>query len=328
MSRLPVIANEPKTISDGVMPIDTMWADMKQTFLNGKARGTTTHFPVFDQNFTWKKGEITLLIGKPNSGKTEFVLQLMLMKSIFDKWKWGCYSPENYPADEFYDTLIHAYIGKTTDPHVKDYQMSLEDYERGFEFIRKHFFYVYPDEQTPELITKTFIWLVEKNGINGTLTDPFNQLETEYEGRDDLFLSKYLRDKKRFAVTHDLCDITTAHPKTLHRDKSGNFPAPEIYDIAGGAMWGNKMDNIMVIERPNFKSDPSDSRVDVIVKKIKKQKLVGVPGTCIFSFSRKTNRYYIDGANPLEELPLKQGPKRLSEPKGVQGSFGNINDPF
>lgn len=315
MSREPVIAKDSSPAS-AIRPIEAVWELMKNTFVNGKARGTTTHFKQFDTNFTWKTGEITLVIGVPNAGKTEFVLQLMLMKSHFDGWKWGCFSPENYPEDEFYDTLIHAYIGKTTDPYLKEHQMSMSDYQRGYEFVKKHFFYVYPEEQTPEQVGKVFEWLIEKHKINGTLTDPFNQLETEYEGRDDLFLSKYLRDKKRFAVTHNICDITTAHPKVLRRDKDGKFPVPEIYDIAGGAMWGNKMDNIMVIDRPNIKTDPFDSNVNVIVRKIKKQRLVGIPGICNFTFNRKFNRYYIDDENPLDGgVKIMQTPKRLFEKK-------------
>ena len=66
-------------------------------------------------------------------------------------------------------------------------------------------------------------------------------------------------------------------------------------------MWGNKMDNIMVIHRPKFLTDPMDTTVEVHVRKIKKQKLVGIPGTCVFDFKRSTNRYYIDGISPLSD---------------------------
>jgi len=298
MERLYGVSQPENT---GIKPADAVWEGMKHTFVHGKKRGETTHFELFNENFKWKAGEITLVIARPNYGKTEFVLQLMLMKSVFCGWKWGIFSPENYPEDEFYDTLIHAYIGKTTDPFWGPAQMTIQEYEKGYEFVRKHFFYVYPEIQTVEEVRKNFLYLVETEGINGTFSDPFNQFEIDFGARQDLFLSQYLRDCKRFAVKYQLCDVISTHPKAMMRDKNGNYAIPDIYDIWGGAMWGNKMDNIMVIDRPNMALDPQDGTVDIILKKIKKQKLVGALGTCRFEFQRKTNRYYIDGINPLED---------------------------
>jgi len=63
----------------GVKKADEIWDKMLHGFIHGKERGKTTHFTEFDNNFTWKKGEVSLTIGRPNSGKTEFMLQLMLL---------------------------------------------------------------------------------------------------------------------------------------------------------------------------------------------------------------------------------------------------------
>lgn len=306
--KLPIVEveKEIKIIAKdtGVISVDRVWESMKKSFYEGKARGTTTHFPEFDENFTWKKGEISLIIGKGNSGKTEFILQLMLLKSVKDGWKWGVFSPENYPADEFYDTLIHAYIGKTTDPHYKQNQMSFDEYERGYKFINKHFFYVYPNEMhTIEEIEANFIALIEKEKINGTLIDPFNQIvATAYE-RDDQFLSAFLTRRKTFSVKYQLCDVICTHPKNMQKNKNGEYDVADVYDIAGGAMWSNKIDNILSVFRPNYISDPKSTLVEIHVKKIKKQKLVGVPGMKQFDFDRKKNRYYQNGTSPFETVP-------------------------
>lgn len=330
------VFKKPKGTDAGIKKVDEVWEDMKRTFVHGKKRGSTTHFKKFDENFKWKEGEITLIIARPNAGKTEFALQLMLMKSVFDKWKWGVFSPENYPPDEFYDTMIHAYIGKTPDPFYGNAQMSLEDYERGYKFVREHFYYVYPDEHTIEHIDSNFIYLIEEVGIKGTLLDPFNQIEADYGARQDLFLSAFLTTRKRISIKYGLCDIITTHPKSMSRNKSGEYDIPDMYDIAGGAMWGNKMDNIMVLHRPHFLTDPMNTTVEVHVRKIKKQKLVGIPGCCTFTFQRKTNRYYTDDMNPLEEKPKETNiVKRLFESRSAKkeeeelnGSYGNPNDPF
>jgi VirE N-terminal domain/DnaB-like helicase C terminal domain len=301
-------SNQPKV--EGIQSIDEVWESMKYTFKHGKKRGETTHFEQFDARFTWKAGEITLIIARPNFGKTEFGMQLMLMKSVFCGWKWAVFSPENYPADEFYDSIIHSYIGKTTDPYFH-YQMSMEEYERGYKFVREHFFYVYPEVHTMEEVDANFVHLINEKKIQGCFIDPYNQLEMEYGAREDLFLSKFLRDRKRFAIDYNLHYIISTHPKSMSRDKNGNYPIPEFYDIAGGAMWGNKADNIMVLDRPNYFQNPQDTQVDVHVKKIKKQKLVGTPGMQSFTFERKSNRYYIDGISPLSNeiintMPIKE----------------------
>lgn len=286
----------------GIKRADDVWGRMKESFVAGKARGTTTYFPKFDERFTWKKNEISLVIGLPNSGKTEFVLQLMLLKSLFEDCKWAIFSPENYPEDEFYDALIHSFIGKTTDPYWGTQQMTMSEYELGYNFIRTHFFYIYPEEaHSIEEVESRFTYLVEEEKISGVLVDPFNQLELEMGSRDDKFLSKFLTARKRYAIEKDLYYIMTAHPKGLAKSKEGKYEAPDIYDINNGAMWGNKMDNIMSVFRPNYHTDPSSTEVEVHVKKIKKQKLVGIPGICCFDFNRKSNRYFIDGSSPFEK---------------------------
>ncbi len=291
------------TKSTGILKADDIWEKMKHGFKNGKERGKTTHFSSFDENFKWKKGEITLIIGRPNSGKTEFMLQLMLLKSFYDGWKWGVFSPENYPADEFYDSLIHSYIGQTTDPFYKNYQMSLEEYEKGYLFVRKHFFYVYPDTlHTIEEIGSNFMYLVEHESINGTFIDPFNQLFIEnYSKRDDQYLSVFLTERKKVAVKYELCDVISSHPKSMFKNKDGEYDVPDIYDIAGGAMWSNKVDNIISVHRPKYIQDPKDTTVEIHVKKIKKQKLVGVPGMSIFDFNRSQARYYQNGETPFQK---------------------------
>lgn len=297
----PLYGEETEKAVESIVRADDVWDRMKFTFLHGKSRGSTTHFPVFDQNFTWKAGDVSLIIARPNSGKTEFALQLMLMKSVFDGWKWGIFSPENYPADEFFDSLIHSYIGKSVDPYYRDFQMSLEEYENGKRFVNNHFFYVYPqDKQNIESIEIAFRKLIQEEKISGSFIDPFNQIEEDHGKRDDQFLSSFLKSRKKFATQYNLCDVISAHPKAMNKNKEGGYDVPDIYDIAMGAMWANKMDNIISLHRPHYHTDPKNTAVEVHVKKIKKQKLVGIPGISYFDFSRGKNRYYQDGKNPLE----------------------------
>ena len=285
----------------GIIYLDKVWGEMLKSFIQGKKRGTTTYFKTLDSHWTWRKSETTLIIGLPNSGKTEFILQLMLLKSKNEGDKWGVFTPENYPAGEFYDNLIHTLVGKTTDPYYKNQQMTQSEYEESSKFVRDHFFYIYPKENhTINEIQLNFKYLIEKENISGTLIDPFNQLFNEMEGkRDDHYLSYFLNQRKRFANEYDIYDLITAHPKTMVRNKDGEYNCPNLYDISGGAMWGNKIDNLIVTHRPNYVYQPHTTDIEIHVKKVKKQKLVGIPGMIKLDFNRKTNRFIENNASPF-----------------------------
>lgn len=280
--------------------------NMLLTFKKGKKRGETTRFESIDKHFTWKKGELTCVTGFPNHGKTELVMQLMLAKAIHDNWRWSVYSPENFPVDEIYDTLIHAYIGKTTDPHYSG-QMTYADYLKGIDFVKGHFFCFYPQlDHTFEAVSDCHEYAVKNFKVDGCLTDPFNAIDQDATIRDDHFIRDKLNKAGRFARKYNICNVITAHPSgEVRRKEDGSFPVPDQYNLAGGRMWNNKCDNILAVHRPNYHKDKSDSLVEFHSHKIKKQKLVGLPGSVCLDFRRVTNRYHeMNGNSPLQIIEI------------------------
>ena len=219
--------------------------------------------------------------GIGNYGKTEQMLQLMLIKSVKEGKKWGIFSPEQYPPVHFYQGLIHSYIGKSTNKFHSN-QMSEEEYEKGMNFIREHFFYIFPaiNAPTPDYINERFAELIIKDKIDGCVIDPFNQLDNDWGkyGRDDQYIGEFLSVQKRFALLNNIFMIIIAHPKTMRKDSNGNYPCPDVYDLAGGAMWNNKCDNILSYHRPNYQTDKYDPVCEFRSQKIKKQGINGIPG--------------------------------------------------
>jgi len=71
------------------------------------------------------------------------------------------------------------------------------------EFIKKHIFYIYPlvDIPTQKYINERFERLIEKEGVDFLVIDPFNQLVRDWElsNRDDRYIASYLQEEKRFA---------------------------------------------------------------------------------------------------------------------------------
>ncbi len=298
-----IIEDEP---ARDVVFLDDVREKIKYTYEHGTSRGETTHFPEIDKHFRHKRGEITLMHGIGNHGKSAMLMQLLLIKAMKDNYKYGVFSPENMPVEEFYKDLIHSYIGKSTEKHHQN-QMTPDELDQGMKFIGDHFFLIYPEENmpTPEYINHRFRELVIKENIDGCVIDPYNQLDNDISkkgNREDQYLSTFLSKVKKFAVQQDLFYYIISHPKGNLQKDGLDYECPNVFDLSGGAMWNNKCDNILVTHRPFYSSEKVRTEVDFKSQKIKKQKLNGIPGDVRMNFDRMTCRYYqdSDGFSPFE----------------------------
>lgn len=289
-----------------VIYLDNVRESMIHTFHSGLNMGETTHFQDVDYIYRMKRGELTLFHGIMNHGKSTFLMQLLLIKAVKDNYKFAVFSPEQNPPDDFFDDLVHMYVGFNTQLHYKR-QMSIEQYIAGMDFIKEHFYYIYPEDEapTPQYINERFEAVIKKHKVDGCVIDPYNQLDNDIAkegGREDLYLSRLLTKQKRFALRHDIFMFIVSHPKgNLKKDSKGDYEIPNVYDLSGGAMWGNKCDNILYVHRPNFTSDKLDQTVKIGSQKIKKHKLCGKPGDLYMVFDTESMRYLSGGNNPLQE---------------------------
>ncbi len=272
---------------EGVYEVDDIFESMLANFKSGIQLAPTTRFNEMDEYFRWKKGDINLITGYANWGKTFFILQMMLTKSIWDDWKWAVFCPENYPANDFYDDIIEMYVGKWLR------EMTVEEYTDACKFVGDHIFYVYPeDSHDINSINEKFRYLVLKKGIDGCLVDPFNQLDHLQKAyqREDQYISEVLKDVKRFALLNNIVYNIVAHPKNPTYQEGRVLPVVDMYDIAGGAMFGNKVDTILSYHRPNFHEDKNSPQVEVHVQKLKRKRTGGklgkFPMTLIWSKKR------------------------------------------
>ena len=167
-----------------------------------------------------------------------------------------------------------------------------------------------------------------KEKVDGCVIDPFNQMDNDYAssgGRDDKYLETVLSDFIRFSISSNVYFVIVAHPKTLKKNGAGGFECPDIFDLAGGAMWNNKADNILVYHRPNS-NDPKDFTCELHTKKIRRQKIVGFRGKVEFQYVRETRRFdfpsyslqvfFVDKLEgPQEKIDPLSPIKRITEPK-------------
>lgn len=314
-----VITNSQYIPVEGIHEIDDIFPSMLENFRKGVPLAPTTRFTETDHYWRWKKGDVGLFTGYANWGKTFYVLQMMLTKSIWDGWKWGVFCPENYPANDFYDDLIEMYVGKWLN------KMTEQEYTEAAQFVGKHIFYVYPeDSHDIHSIHEKFRHLVMKRGIDGVLVDPFNQLDHNQKGyqREDQYLSDVLKDMKRFALLNALVYNVVAHPKNPHYQEGKVLPVVDMYDIHGGAMFGNKVDLIVSYHRPNFHTDKNDPQVQIYVQKLKRKRTGGKLGDFPLRLNWEKKRYVQDdGTIPCD-------PRQAAGDKIINTVQGDIWLPY
>lgn len=283
-----VVNNSEFIPIEGIHYVEDIFPQMLSNFQRGIQLAPGTHFGAMDDYFRWKKGEINLFVGYANYGKSFFVLQLMLTKSFYDGWKWGIFSPENYPATDFYDDLIEMYVGKWLD------RMSETEYSEAAKFIDQHIYYVYPqDSHDIHSINEKFRYLVLKKGVDGVMIDPWNQLDhiqKPYQ-REDQYLSECLKDVKRFALLNSISYNIIAHPVKPSRLEDRSLPPVDMYDISGGAMWANKADQIISYHRPNHHVDKKSPEVTIYIQKVKRKRTGGQPGDFDIRLNWETKRF-------------------------------------
>jgi twinkle protein len=307
---------------EGVHYLKDWYPIMLENFRKGLTLGSTTRMgPEMDQHFRWKIGDLNLGIGYGNHGKTTFQNQMELAKAIYDDWKFAVFCPENFPATDFYDDLVEPFVGK----HLQ--AMTDEEYEFACRFIGEHFFYVYPeDEHTIFNIHERFRHLIMKKGINGCRIDPWNQLDKEFTRfgmTNEERLSIDLKASKRFSLENGVCYSILAHPKNPEYldKKTKQLPIVDMYDIAGGAQWGNKIDNIWSYYRPNWHIDKEDPTVEIHFQKIKRKRTGGKLGWVELTHDWKTKRYTIfDGSNPCDPARAEKILRMENYDQGIQSS--------
>lgn len=301
-------AENPKV--EGIFSVADVQESMLDGYHNGQERGTTTYIPAVDSAWTWRNGEVNIWTGYQNEGKSMFLNQLSCIKAIKDGWKFGVFSPENMPMNDFFNDIIEMYIGKSSDPYHGASQMKLDEYKEAMEFCKKHFFLIYPQKNfTLENIFHRAKYLVKTKGIRSLIIDPYNTIQHKMARgeREDLYISRFMSELKRFALDYNISIHLVAHQVTPSKNDDGRYYKPDVNRIKGGGTFADKADNVMFIWRPDRALEFSDTKVIFGSQKIKKQKLVGIPQEVHgIDFNIKSQRYYFNNETPFTQIDAER----------------------
>jgi hypothetical protein len=258
-------------------------------------------FDPIDILYKKRKTELTVWTGIGNFGKSTFWKWYHLARVLAFGERYAVFGPEDCPAEEFYFDFVEMIFGCDCTPKNPD-RPNRDSYQKMYDFIGSYIFYVYPESVSPSptYIKERFLELVIKEKVDGVLIDPFNQLTNDYNssgGRSDKYLETFLSDCSRFAQQNNVYFDIIAHPKQLHKNGALNYPCPDIFDIADGAMWNNKADNIIVYHRPRHGEDPTGPACEIHTKKI-----VGAKGTLELEYNRTRRRFTVNGFDLIADV--------------------------
>lgn len=282
-------------------------SDVKDQMLyklrNGLEKGSSTGIPIIDRCWKWRLSEFNILSGFSNEGKSQMFRYLMIIKYLLDGWKFVVSVPEDWPADEFFDDCLFTLVGQSTDKDNPN-RVSEEKYLRAYEMLKDafHFVYIKPPLNTVEAVLEECTPIIKKIGAKGLLLDPlvkFTKPKHVSEKPEEYmaYLTTLLTDYTR---RHNLSGTLVIHqvtPKII--ESSGLYPEPSMYNIRGGGVVADSVDNVLFVQRPNYAKDKMDSTVVFGSQKIKRQRLVGIPQKVSLRFDRRTNRYTTEEGDEL-----------------------------
>jgi len=315
---------------EDVIYAEEVMEQASEIYLKGYQAAMPLGVPLLDKHFKRVKGELTIVSGIGNYGKSSFMKWEMIFRMVKFGEKVAIFTPEELPAEQFYHDLVEIYFGKDCTPSNYN-RPSYDAYMKVYKMIGEHIFMVYPKNvsPTPDYVKEVFLSMIIKHGVDRVIIDPFNQMANDYTkggGRSDKYLETFLSDCTRFARKNNVYFDIVVHPHKMRKADDGNYPCPEVFDLADGAMWNNKADNIIIYHRPLAQTAPESPLCEFHSKKIRRQKIVGIKGFFDFELVRSTRRFTFENIDYLQlAIDGKYVQSEIKQPTAIKPNK-NWND--
>lgn len=262
------------TPSDYHDKIRTLWA-------GGETESFATGWPNLDRMFPIIKGQMTVVTGIPNHGKSAFVSALSMRMMQSHGWHCAFFSPESHPLEKFCGRLLALESG------IPFYQIPEGRRDQHESFLERHVTFLEPEIPTIDSLIHLAGKLVRQKSLDLIVFDPWNEITHNWPSHktETHYISEALSKIRAFARINGIHAFIIAHPMKLQKDRDGHYPVPTPYDISGSAHFRNKADNCLTVWR-----DAMDTRksVEVHVQKVRENGQVGIVD---FSFDSATGRY-------------------------------------
>ena len=247
--------------------------------------GESTGWSEVDKIFRVAPGQLNVITGVPNHGKSEWLDALMLNLAQKSGWRVAFLSPENSPLRRHIQKLAEKLVGKRLYGNFRMSRLEFETAVKGFISDRFEFMDQGINGASIDQVLNEARRI--NPPINALVIDPWNRLERgRKDGQSETeYICECLTRASRFAQATGISVWIVAHPMKLRRNKDGEEQKPGLYDISGSAHWNNIVDNGIMIWR-NFQT----KEVEVHVLKVR-FKDNGSPGRVIQKYEIESGRY-------------------------------------
>lgn len=278
----------------GIIEVSQLSVEIDKLYNHGFQRGVLTGWPVLDEYYTVKPGEMTLVSGIPSHGKSTFLTNLIVNIARKESWKIGIFSPENQPISRHIAHMSQIYTEKPFDiKHAERMTKGMLEYAK--DWCQRHFVFLSPkdDELKFDSIMKKSVICCLKHGIKGLVLDPWNEVDhTRPMGLSETeYISKCLTKIRYFARTYKVHVWLIAHPTKLMKRQDGTYPIPTPYDISGSAHFRNKADCCICVWRDLDLESTRKYETDIYVQKIRFHE-VGKIGKVTLTYNPLLQNYY------------------------------------
>ena len=242
----------------------------------------------FDRIVSFATGQLALITGRTNDGKSEWLDELVLRLLLRTDWNVGYWSPENTLMDHA-RKLIEKLADRSFD-NRKNLGVSYGQFLRCKRFMRERMTWIdLPfSEQRLETLQARALTLVRKRGIRMLVLDPYNFILKENnaqrsENAWDSYVIGALRD---FAIKNDLLIFLVAHPRKVEMMIDGRKRSITLEDISGTADFGNKADYVFCVDR-----DDEHGIVTLSVDKVRRKQYGSKGKQASFVYKAVSGRY-------------------------------------
>jgi hypothetical protein len=273
-------------------------------------KGLSTGIPDLDKHFLFKEGNLVIVNGIDNVGKSTVIWYLSLLSSILHGWKWVIFSSEN-SVGSFMRKMIEFYWCESIDK-INDVK-----YKKAKDFINIHFKIILSSD---ELYTYKDVLNMTKKTLkldkyHGLLIDPYNSLAEDLNVNSHSYHYKAISEIKLFTKQTGIsvyinCHVVTVSTRTQAGEK--HIKAPKKGDTEGGGKFANKADDFLTIHREVANTDRW-MLTEIHVRKIKETetggKVTGIDNPVIIQATNGLTGY-------VDEFGLYNPIKRYHENNG------------
>jgi hypothetical protein len=238
--------------------------------------GKSTGIPTLDKHFLFKEGNLVIINGLDNVGKSSVIWYLEMLSAIFHDWKWLIFSSENRVGGVI-RKLIEFYWCEPINT------MSQEKYIKAKQFVKDHFDIIKCGDKLfnyNEILNMT-TKAMRKKKYNGLMIDPYNSLKIDIPIKSKQSGYDYHYEAasviQLYCKNNNLSIYLNCHVGTVgarNKGKDGFTMAPQKEDTEMGVMFANKADEFLTIHRVT-QNEKAWMFTEIHVRKVKETETGG-----------------------------------------------------